>query len=396
LLPLVGILIILSSCKKESAQVTDKATLDSKNLSKGIDKSKVLDLEHGIAKSLAKIYAGNHDFKKALENLCLKQKHGDYYTRLSEIFTENSLQKLASPDQIESITSLVKQMKAANSGREPIVFIPSVENLDPEIIKPRIALNSINEPNSNDTLKVIQRLPPETDKTIYVFGENGGEDNKYYPGYTMDESGSLTYYGMISESFAWNNPVVVIGIEEESSYIPDDTDPAALNPVKVLSQRNPSRLEIGGRILVTDISQIESWVRGKLEMKYFVNSSSGTLIKERAFAPIRRGDINNRWVELNDPIGHWDVNIWGLYQYERWIEEDGGSSTTTITTPVTPVAGGPTYTFSTTIKKDDNNCGLASVGYNDTFYGEVPLLPSGWTIYYISYMNFQRYSQYQQ
>lgn len=101
LIPLIGILIILSSCKKESAQVTDKATFDSKNLSKGIDKSKVLDLEHSIAKSLAKIYAGNPDFKKALENLCLKQKHGDYYTRLSEIFTENSLQKLASPDQLK-------------------------------------------------------------------------------------------------------------------------------------------------------------------------------------------------------------------------------------------------------------------------------------------------------
>lgn len=350
LIPLVGILIILSSCKKESTQVTDKATFDSKNLSNGIDKSKVLDLEHGIAKSLTKIYTGNHDFKKAIENLCLKQKHGDYYTRLSEIFTENSLQKLASPDQIESITSLVKQMKAANLGREPIVFIPSVENLDPEIIKPRIALNSINEPNSNDDLKAINRLPPETDQIIYVFGDAGGQDNELYPGYTIGESGDLSYYGMISESFAWNNPVVVIGVEEESSYNPDDnTNPASLNPVKTLDNRNPLNLEIGGRILVTDISSIEPWIYGKLEMKYFVNSSSGTLIKERAFAKIRRADINNRWVDLNDPIGHWDVNIWGPYQYERWIEEDGGSSTT-ITTPITPVAGGPTYTITTTLK----------------------------------------------
>lgn len=287
-------------------------------------------------------------------------------------------------------------MKAANSGREPIVFIPSVENLDPEIIKPRIALNSINEPNSNDTLKVIQRLPPETDQTIYVFGENGGQDNKYYPGYTMDQSGSLTYYGMISESFAWNNPVVVIGIEEESSYTPDDTDPASLNPVKTLDSRNPTRLEIGGRILVTDISSIEPWIYGKLEMKYFVNSSSGTLIKERAFAKIRRADINNNWVDLNDPIGHWDVNIWGPYQYERWIEEDGGSPITISDNIPAVVQGGPTYTISTTFKDDDDNLGLAAVGYHDTFYGEVPLQPSAWTIYYISYMNFQRYSQYQQ
>lgn len=63
LIPLVAILIILSSCKKESNQVADKATLDSKNLSKEIEKSKTLDLEHSIAKSLAKIDAGNHDFK---------------------------------------------------------------------------------------------------------------------------------------------------------------------------------------------------------------------------------------------------------------------------------------------------------------------------------------------
>jgi len=390
---LVGFLIIVSSCKKESNQVTDKATLESKNLSKAIDKSKVLDLEHSIAKSLAKIYAGNHDFKKALKNLCLQQKYGDYYTRLSEIFTENSVQKLASSNQIESINSLVKQMKAANSGREPIVFIPSVENLDPKII----ASNSIIKPNSNDDLKAINRLPPETDQIIYVFGDNGGQNNELYPGYTMDESGSLAYYGMISESFAWNNDVVVIGIEEESSYNPDDDiNPALSNPIKALSQRNPTRLEIGGRINVTNIKEIESWVRGKLEMKYFVNSSSGTLIKERAFAKIRRADINNTWLNLNDPLGHWDPNTLGQYQYERWIEEDGGSPVTITQNIPAAVPGGPTYTISTTLKNDDQNCGLATVDYNDTFYSEVPLLPSAWTIYYISYMNFQRYSQYQQ
>lgn len=217
-------------------------------------------------------------------------------------------------------------------------------------------------------------------------------DNSLYPGYTIDESGSLTYYGMISESFAWNNDVVVIGVEEESSYIPDDTNPAGLNPVKALSSRNPSRLEIGGRILVTSIREIEPWIRGKLEMKYFVNSSSGTLIKERAFAPIRRSDINNKWIDLNDPIGNWDINIWGQYQYERWIEEDGGSSTT-ITTPITPVAGGPKYTITTTLKGGDNNCGLAAVDYNDSYYWEIPVSPENWRIYYISYMNFQRESR---
>ncbi len=283
-------------------------------------------------------------------------------------------------------------MKAANSGREPIVFIPSVENLDPEIIKTRIASNSTNKPNSNDDLKAINRLPRETYETIYVFGDAGGVDNKLYPGYTIDESGGLTYYGMISESFAWNNDVVVIGVEEESSYNPDEFNPARLNPVKALSSRDSTRLEIGGRILVPDISAIEPWIRGKLEMKYFVNSSSGTLIKERAFAPIRRRDINNKWIDLNDPIGNWYLSIWGPYQYERWIEEDGGSSTT-ITTPITPVAGGPTYTITTTLKGGDNNCGLAAVDYNDSYYWEIPVSPENWRIYYISYMNFQRESR---
>lgn len=293
------------------------------------------------------------------------------------------MQKLASSNQIESITSLVKQMKAANSGREPIIFIPSVENFDPEINKTRI--------NSIDDSKVINRLPP-VDEIIYVFGDAGGVDNKLYPGFTIDESGGLVYYGMISESFAWNNDVVVIGVEEESSYIRDDTNPARLNPVKALARRDPSRLEIGGRILVTNISEIESWIYGKLEMKYFVNSSSGTLIKERAFAKITRRDINNRWVDLNDPIGNWDINIWGPYQYERWIEEDGGSPTT-ISTPITPVAGGPTYTITTDLKGQDVNCGLAAVGYNDPYYWEIPYSPASWRIYYISYMNFQRESR---
>lgn len=280
-------------------------------------------------------------------------------------------------------------MKAANSGREPIVFIPSVENLDPEII----ASNPVGKLNDNSN--VINRVPPpDGDPTIYVFGEYGGVNNEFYPGYTMDENGGLAYYGMISESMAWNNDVVVFGVEEESSYNPEDDglNPDNVKPIKPLGSRDPTRLEIGGRILVTDLKEIEPWIYGKLEMKYFINSSSGTLIKERAFAQITRRDIDNKWFDLNDPIGRWDVNVWGPQQYERWIEEDGGGTTTT-TQSVTPVAGGPTYTITNNLKQDDDNCGLAAVGYNDPYYWEIPYSPSAWTIYSISYMSFQRESR---
>lgn len=395
---LLGILFFYSSCKKESSIVTDGNNLTSKKSSIELNKLKTLELEHSVAKTLAKLSAGNSNFNKAVKDLCLKQKYGDYYIRLSELYTENSLQKFISKDQIENITSLVDQIKVANSGREPIVFIPSVENTDPDVIKNKIALNSVVKVSTNDT-DGPGGLPPDPgSQMIYIFGETGGVDNEYFPGYTIDQSGNSSYWGMVGEDFAWNNNVVVLGIQEESSYNPnDDVNSASTNMIKTLSQRNPTRVEIGGRINVTNIKEIEAWIYGKLEMKYFINASSdGASIKQRAFAPIRRADVNNNWLSLNDRIGYWDPAIMGQYQYERWIEEDGGSTRTITQSYPAAYAGGPTITFTINLKSDDQDCGLATVNYNDTFYGEVPLQPSAWTVYNISYMNFQRYSQYQQ
>ena len=148
--------------------------------------------------------------------------------------------------------------------------------------------------------------------------------------------------------------------------------------------RLPNRDEWGGFIQVTDMG-IEHWIRGKFELKYFVHSSAGTLLKERPYGRWRRKNFKNqRWVDFADYIGVWNQTTWGPMHLERWIEETGGS-TITVTQTINPGNGFPTTTIQTQLKSNDNNLGAANVQFTD-----LALPEPGVTTYTLNGLNFRR------
>lgn len=395
----LGILITLNSCQKDKSEPITPNALSVKGQALDIasiksERLKATEMEDDLGKNLASMLKGNSSLKLSIEANCLKQERGDYEIRLDELLTKAKSERSIKENAILKLDTLVKKMKTLKANRHPIIFIPSVETFDPEKIQ------RVTKAKSRGEFKGVKAK--DNQEIIFVFKDDEGRDNKLFPGYTYDESGKKTYYGMISEEFAWNNNVWVIGYEEfrsegnQKRHIPVQPRENKTSEVQALASgyRNPSRLEYGGRINIADIGALESWVSGKLEMKYFVSNSTGMTIKERAFGQIERSAADNRWYDFRDVIGNWDNAIWGPYTYERWIEEDGGSPVT-ISSPITPVPGGPTYNISTTMTDDDTDCGLAGVFYDDTYYALFPLQPQNWKFYTISHMSFQRTSEYQ-
>lgn len=386
--------ILLYSCKKDQNESRNfnAEAISNSNLDVQLNdlSSMATEMEDDLGKSLSSMIRNNPSLKLMIEANCLKQDRGDYEIRVDEMLTSAKNEKSVNQVKWQKVDSVAKKMKTLKSGRHPVIFIPSVETFDPEKIQ------RVNKTKSMGLFKGVKAK--DTEQIIFVFKDSKSEDNKLFPGYTYDELGNKKFYGMISEEFAWNNNVWVVGYEEIRTsgnlkrYVPPVQEESTNSKLSTLTgSRDPSRYEFGGRINIANVGQLEAWIAGKLEMKYFVSNSTGMTIKERAFGQIERGLADNRWHDFQDLIGNWNSAIWGPYTYERWIEEDGGSPIT-VSTPVTPIPGGPTYNISTTMTSDDMDCGLAGVHYDDSFYGNFPYPSSSWRVYTISYMSFQRTS----
>jgi len=162
------------------------------------------------------------------------------------------------------------------------------------------------------------------------------------------------------------------------------------NNIETNEQRREGHEEYGGNIQVTDLGQLESWVRGKPEFKYFVYGSTGVLLREFPFGKLRRSHFNGQWVNLHDLIGYWNTSNWGNITYERWIEEDGGTSQA-LTMGISYTANGVTNTttINTPAKDRDQNMGTANIQFTDPIY-EIPLQDLNGAIYPYYYMNMQR------
>lgn len=386
--------ITILSCQKEE-QIPDIEATNIASTKQNIQSSvsSLVSLENIAGKNLSSIAKTNDKFKKAIESECLKQKNGDYEVKISDLLVNVKQQNLAATNQITALESIAKDMMAAKPGKQPVVFIPSVETFDPAILTGKSG-------NESQFEGVTAR---NENQVIFVFRDEPGKDKELFPGYVYDSSGNKKFYGMISEDFAWNNNVWVVGYEEfaenerVTSSMPFKQVEAAGPTTKATSNASVSnvcgrangRAEYGGRIKAINISEMEPWTWGKLEMKYFVSTITGTLVKERAFYQTKRDDLEGKYHDYWDFIGPWDVNYWGQVTYERWIEEDSSTSTVTISTPVTPVPGGPTYTISATIRNEDDNLGLAGVYFTDPYYN-APIPCQSGSEYYISFMAFQR------
>jgi hypothetical protein len=140
--------------------------------------------------------------------------------------------------------------------------------------------------------------------------------------------------------------------------------------------------EYGGIIQVTDLGRIEPWVKGRLELKYFVFNQSGAKIKDREFGKTKRKKFkNSAWVDYSDFIGYWNLSNFGNWMIEAWLELDGGDDVTNISQTIPPPCTGcPSTTISIQKRDRDDEMGQSLVQFTDDYS----------TVYNISYANFKR------
>lgn len=304
----------------------------------------------------------NNDFVQIAFNECKKQKFGDYYVRIEELFNSKEIVNVVSDKAKSSILQIVSNLKKGES-RNPILFYPSVETK--EKLTGRINFRTVDE---EEPIGVINA------------GGGGSYTNDEYPGYRFNTDGTLDYAMQITEEFAWSNDVWVIGEEENCS---DENMVSAINDDGNPNGRIQGQSEYGGLIQVTDLGAIESWINGKLEFKMTVMNSAGTIVSGPiAFGKWKRDNFKNqKWKDFGVFIGNWNTSTFGNWMYEHWLEEDGGASSSIIIT-VPPPAGtsGPTVSITIPSKNQDDNLGQATIQFTD------PVT----TVYSISYANIKR------
>lgn len=325
--------------------------------------------------------AGNDPaFKAQIYSLCYQQLYGDYNVRIIDIL-EPALEAGYIGEGDDQYLRERIEIYHCGTGSYPILFIPHLEEVEKTYFENQQYV--LGYPNVS-------------------FDFEYDDASQTTPSYKYDESSNSLepYLESMNEEMAWNfeYDAWVFGGEENVSTenqvaASNDTANVITNTPPIVEEvqlnRINGKMEWGGWIQVTNCGAIEPWVKGKFEFKYFVNKSDGGILKDRAFGKWRRKNFHNQhWFTFTDLIGYWNLSNWGPMQLERWIEEDGGSGTTTVTQSFNPGSGLPTVNVSHTFKSGDDDLGASNVQFTD--YS----LPSlNYTVYNISYMNFTRKSE---
>ncbi len=327
--------ITFIQCKK-SKTVNEEQSVETQKIAKFKELAKEV-------LSLAK----NAAFKQLVYDECKAQKFGDYYVRVEDLLKNPASKVSVSTEKALIIVKLVNDLKTLGA-RNPIIFYPSVETKE-------------------DKKGLINARMDVYDEVVSVIDEGGGGGGGYtndqYPGYIFNTNGQLEYYQQITEEFAWENDVWVIGQEEG--------DPS--NDTTLLSEvggRFDGQAENGGIIQVTSFSSIEPWITGKPEFEYRIYSASGTLIKHREFPKVKRKDVKApTWKDFGDFIAYWNIANIGNWTIEGWTEQDnrgGNGSTTTVSQSFpAPCTGCPTTNVSYTIKNTDYDMGRTIIQFTD-------------------------------
>lgn len=344
----------LTQCKKQTTERVIDQTLN-------LNETKRLQAQMLICI----LDASKHsEFREFVLHECVKQKQGDYNVRVKDIVTRFK----GNPNfdkTVNHLLELSKEIKRIGITQEPILFYPRAEEFDR---------------NGND--KITNQRPTSfpSNNDEQIIGVIEGDINPDFssPGYIVDNGTSLIFYRNITEEYAWENDVWVVGFEENVSAA---NMVAAANDTEIFA-RTQNRPEYGAIIQVTNLNAIEHWTSGKFEFKIIVLASNGTVISEREFGRWRRRNFKDlRWHNFQHFIANWNTNNQGNWMIENWIEEDGGQSASiTISTPPPSGQSGPTVSVTIPSRSLDDNLGRATIQFTD------PITQ----IYNISHANIRR------
>jgi len=318
------------------------------------------------------------DFRQFIFEQALKQKDGDYDIYIDDIVNKQK-NNLNLGNSVSILEQLSSKIKSEPDGLRPLVFYPKAETLEEKIaFKSFSAKNDLQEP------VVVYRGPYNDDYSA--------------PGFTLGTNDELVFDRMVTEEDAWANDVYVVGPEENVPFIVDNCNEQQKNfPVidyncggggsggggSSTTTRVDGRTEHGGIVQVLDMNAIEHWTAGKFEFRIIVAGLQGsisTVIRDVKYPKrARRNFRNHKWYDYGTFLFNWNTSNLGQYNIEKWMELDGGrSSSTTITAP--PQNGAPGVSVTIPSQSRDDDLGLSIVQFTD------PLT----TVYGISYMNFKR------
>jgi hypothetical protein len=377
-LVLLFLITSLFGCKKSDRILENitKSEISSVSNNNGCNSEESLK---AIARILSEKAGNNANFKALAYSLCSQQLYGDYNIRITDLLESALAENFITTQEDQELRDHI-EIYYCGTGNHPILFIPHIEEVDESYFK------------NNE-------FPLGYPNVSFDFEYNNTTHTT--PSYKYDDTRNdlFLYLEEVNEEMAWNfeYDVWIFGEEENVSAenqvaAVDDTTKVFNNLPPTLDEFDVERFdgkkEWGGRIQVTNMGAIEPFVRGKFEFKYFVNKSDGGILKERGFGKWRRKNFKDQnWKDFGDLIGNWTLSNWGPMQLERWIEEDGGSSTT-VTQSFSPGSGLPSVTVTHNLKSGDEDLGTANVQFSDLSMPDL-----NYVIYTLSHMNFTRKSE---
>ncbi|TDE54843.1 hypothetical protein [Flavobacterium sp. GT3P67] len=323
----------------------------------------IVELKKKTTISILKM-SKNKSFKEFVLKECLKQEHGDYNVYLSKIIEEYE-DKSAYKDFVNELKNYVEKVKMVNGGLEPLIFYPRAE--------------TIEEKSNQKLSKVAEQLA----QIISVDGDVYNPETYSAPGYVLDSNGDLAFFDNITEEYAWENDVWVIGLDEMGVNMSSAGDDLLTAQTFVSSP--PSRFdgqpEYGGIIQVTDLNEIEPWIAGKLEFRIIIFDSKGVKVKDKEFDKRKRSHFrNNKWYDYGFFVADWNTSTFGNWMTEKWMEVDGGNSNAFIYTIPPAVPGGVSVSVTVPSKDRDDDLGLTIVQFTEPIS----------QVYNLSHINIKR------
>lgn len=314
----------------------------------------------------------------------------DYVVNLDNVAKTYSAKNGKHSKSAAKITTLASKIQSKYPDNTPMVFFPKSETLE-DLVKANKGFDVAK--NMDEPLAVL--------KGAY-------NDDYSAPGYKLDTQGKLVFDRMVTEDYAWNNDVYVIGAAENVQGFAAPCDMMKSGDCysggggtgggsgTSSNSRVNGRQEYGGRIqVVSNLNEIEHWFSGKLEFRMIVSGvqgSVGTVIVDFPFPKVKRKEFKDKkWYDYNAFLFNWNLSNLGDYNVEKWIERDGGSTTevsisipgsaykpATSTTPAQPAF--PGTTVKVTSKRDDDDLGTNIVQFSDNLT----------QVYNLGKMNFKR------
>lgn len=341
----------LFACKKDSKPQQEVLHATSQRTATGhCDNSmKKPELLQAMLEEILYTAKNSLAFKQYVYKECFHENYGDNYVKIIDLLNYNAGNKYAfwTPEQAEYLTCLNKSIQYADEERteDPIIFVPFTEDI-----------------NIDSLIKVLKPGIPEG-----VIADEYDSDTRECMAYKLDANDVLLKGSNRDEAYAWANELWVLAQAET-------TTPAS-KPAPVAGSGDHNRFngqsEKGGIINVTDIGAIEPWVSGKVELKFFVFNQTGTKTNEISTGSTKRKQVKNTWKDFDKFLFNWNTGNIGNFIIEAWIEEDGGNSTSTVSSTLpAPCTGCPSTTISYTKQKNDDNMGQTILQFSDAISQE--------------------------